>query len=146
MNPPAIMTELNRLGVAVTTDGDRLRIDAPIGCITDELRTAIFSCKAGLIAILTKPTLDTYADREWARFISVAEPVPGRNAWRDPGAMLDRATRAAVAAMDESAAPPAELPDDLKPFADPSDKGSLGYRIHLAKVCCVAVQKQENHK
>lgn len=55
MNAAELIMELGARGVVIEAVGDRLRVDAPKGVITPELRQALASCKAEVLAILTTP-------------------------------------------------------------------------------------------
>ena len=55
MNAAELITELEARGVLIEAAGDRLRVDAPKGAITPELREALAACKAGVLAILNAP-------------------------------------------------------------------------------------------
>ena len=114
MSATAFLAKLHAAGVTVHADGDQLRLDAPRGGLTPEMRSAVKSCKAELLEILKSPkglsageslfspnapgtqvhfieTLtqtsaegETYADREFARFEQVAVPMLGGTGWFDP--------------------------------------------------------------
>jgi hypothetical protein len=49
-----LLAELDTLGVDLTVDGDTLKIDAPAGVLTDDLRQAIKENKAEIISLLRK--------------------------------------------------------------------------------------------
>ncbi|MCH8969901.1 MAG: hypothetical protein IIA66_12380 [Planctomycetes bacterium] len=83
MNATAPLAELADHGIAVHADGTRIRLNAPAGALTPDLLAAVKSCKAELLELLTETAgVTTYADREWARFLSVA--VATSNGLRDP--------------------------------------------------------------
>jgi hypothetical protein len=48
-----IVTMLRSHDVLLTACGDRLRVDAPAGVVSDEMRQAIHQHKAALLALLT---------------------------------------------------------------------------------------------
>jgi hypothetical protein len=52
MNAAELIIELETRGVQIEVTGDRLRVDAPKGAITPELREALVACKAEVLAIL----------------------------------------------------------------------------------------------
>jgi len=52
MNAAELIIELEARGVLIESAGDRLRVDAPKGAITPELREALAACKAEVLAIL----------------------------------------------------------------------------------------------
>ncbi len=85
MTATALLTELADLGITAHADGDRIRLDAPAGALTLDLLTAVKSCKAELLELLTETAgVTTYADREWDRFLSVAVPTPNGLGLYDP--------------------------------------------------------------
>jgi hypothetical protein len=55
MNADELLTELDVRGVLIETTGGRLRVDAPKGAITPELREVLMACKAEVLAILNTP-------------------------------------------------------------------------------------------
>jgi TubC N-terminal docking domain len=55
MNAAELIIELEARGVMIESAGDRLRVDAPKGVITPELREALAACKAEVLAILNTP-------------------------------------------------------------------------------------------
>lgn len=55
MNVAELITELEARGVMIEAAGDRLRVDAPKGAVTLELREALAACKAEVLAILNAP-------------------------------------------------------------------------------------------
>jgi TubC N-terminal docking domain len=52
MNAVELITELRSLGVALEAEGDRLRIEAPKGAVTPELREALTASKDEVIRLL----------------------------------------------------------------------------------------------
>ena len=50
-----LLTELSRLSVKITINGDRLHIDAPAGVLTPQLRAALAEHKPLLLQRLTSP-------------------------------------------------------------------------------------------
>jgi len=52
MTATALLTELRHRGATVTVVGDRLRVEAPVGTITPEIRGALARFKPALLAIL----------------------------------------------------------------------------------------------
>ena len=54
-----LLTELTRLDVQVTADPDRLKVDAPAGALTDELRQAMAEHKAALLRYASYPYVET---------------------------------------------------------------------------------------
>jgi hypothetical protein len=55
MNAAELIIELETRGVLIEAAGGRLRVDAPKGVITPELREALAACKAEVLAILNTP-------------------------------------------------------------------------------------------
>ena len=55
MTAAELITELEARGVLIEVTGDRLRVDAPKGAITPELRAALTARKAEVLAILNTP-------------------------------------------------------------------------------------------
>src|SRR5215218_5386307 len=55
MTPRDLLAELTTLGVRLTVQGERLRVQAPTGVLTDELRQAMTRCKAELMELLSGP-------------------------------------------------------------------------------------------
>lgn len=53
MNATELLIELEARGVLIEAAGDRLRVDAPKGAVTPELREALAACKTEVLAILT---------------------------------------------------------------------------------------------
>jgi len=52
MTPDALLDKLERLNVKVTINGDKLRLEAPAGVLTPEMKEAIRQYKPALIALL----------------------------------------------------------------------------------------------
>ena len=52
MTPDALLDKLERLNVKVTINGDKLRLEAPAGVLTPELKEAVSQQKPALIALL----------------------------------------------------------------------------------------------
>ncbi len=95
MSAEQILTQLRDQDMRLSVTGDRLRVDAPKGAITPELRSMLADHKPELIEALT-PTLIYDADLD----VLV-----------DPEAMEDPRTRAAIAWANGKSAPnpPLEL-------------------------------------
>jgi len=53
MTPIDLLAELERLNVKVSLAGDKLRLEAPAGVLTPELKEALRQHKAALIALLS---------------------------------------------------------------------------------------------
>lgn len=53
MTPQALLSRLAALNVTLTSAGDRLRVEAPAGALTDELRAALAEHKAALLDLLS---------------------------------------------------------------------------------------------
>jgi len=87
MSAAELLTDLQQRGVTITAEGDRLKIKAPRGILTQELRERLAKSKPDIIAALTmpsRPELDAicrkavadYPDVDPARlrrFLEVAE-------------------------------------------------------------------------
>jgi len=52
MTATELLTTLRHLGVTLAPDGDQLRVDAPAGVLTDELRQAMRTHKAALLDLV----------------------------------------------------------------------------------------------
>ncbi|MGD0950447.1 MAG: hypothetical protein ABSA52_23895 [Candidatus Binatia bacterium] len=52
MTAAALLAELRRLGAFLTVVGDKLRVEAPVGTITPEIRETLARFKPALLAIL----------------------------------------------------------------------------------------------
>ena len=59
MTTDELVAETNRLGIALTSNGEKLRVEAPIGALTDELRQALGEHKTEILALLTRSHQDT---------------------------------------------------------------------------------------
>lgn len=55
MNAKEVLDELKRCGVGLEADGEHLRLRAPVGVITDELRRRVLTCKPDLLRLLKAP-------------------------------------------------------------------------------------------
>jgi len=53
MTPAELLAKLERLNVKVSLAGDKLRLEAPAGVLTPELKEALRQHKAALIALLS---------------------------------------------------------------------------------------------
>jgi len=54
MTPLALLETLHKKGVSLAIQGDRLRVDAPAGTLTPELRDALSQYKTSLMTLLSK--------------------------------------------------------------------------------------------
>ncbi|HVQ05684.1 MAG TPA: amino acid adenylation domain-containing protein [Burkholderiaceae bacterium] len=54
MSAPALLAQLESLGVRVTADGERLRVSAAAGQLTDDLKASIAQAKPQLLALLAQ--------------------------------------------------------------------------------------------
>ena len=54
-----LLTELTRLEVQLTVEPDGLKVDAPAGVLTDELRQAMAEHKAALLRYAAYPSVET---------------------------------------------------------------------------------------
>ena len=55
MNAGDLLHQLQALGVVLIPEGDRLRIDAPAGVLTPDLRQALATQKSALLQLLSQP-------------------------------------------------------------------------------------------
>ena len=55
MSAAELLNELKSRGVSLEANGDRLRVDAPRGAITPELRRTLAAHKAELLGLLQRP-------------------------------------------------------------------------------------------
>ena len=56
MTPEALLSRLAALNVTLTAHGDRLRVEAPAGALTAELRAALAEHKPALLDLLSQPS------------------------------------------------------------------------------------------
>ena len=56
MTTDELVAEAYRLGISLIPHGEKLRVEAPMGSLTQELRQALRENKAELIALLTEPS------------------------------------------------------------------------------------------
>ncbi len=54
-----LLTELIRLQVQLSAEADELKVDAPAGALTDELRQAMVEHKAALLRYAASPYVET---------------------------------------------------------------------------------------
>jgi amino acid adenylation domain-containing protein len=54
LSAPALLAQLESLGVRVTADGGRLRVSAAAGQLTEDLKASIAQCKPQLLALLAQ--------------------------------------------------------------------------------------------
>jgi hypothetical protein len=52
MTAAALLAELQRRGASLTANGDKLRVEAPVGTLTPDIREALVRFKPALLAIL----------------------------------------------------------------------------------------------
>ena len=94
MSATPLLAELHAAGITVHADDGQLRLDAPTGAMAPGLLASVKSCKAELLKVLNSTGgpgvgsdssgVDSYADREWERFLSVAVETPDGRGWHDP--------------------------------------------------------------
>ena len=110
MTPATILAELRAAGVTVHADNGQLRLDAPANTLTPKMLADVKGFKQDLLKILPDSSLlpndlggsgarsdgaasaaqvhhttrMSKVDIEWARFISVAEPLADATGWFDP--------------------------------------------------------------
>lgn len=77
----ALMNALHSAGVRVWREGESLRVDAPAGALTGDLRDAMRRHKAGLLALHADPRPDLEDDHHlWVALLAEArriDPAPG---------------------------------------------------------------------
>ena len=61
MTTDELVAETNRLGITLTSNGEKLRVEDPMGALTDELRHALGEHKTEILARLTLLHQDTEA-------------------------------------------------------------------------------------
>jgi len=74
MSTAELLTDLQSRGVTITAEGDRLKIKAPKGTITPELRERLTASKSDIIAALqmpSRPELEAICRRACADFPDV---------------------------------------------------------------------------
>src|SRR5829696_4361487 len=54
MNTRALLDELRTSDVRLAADGDRLHVDAPVGCLTDQMRAVLVENKPRLLQLLER--------------------------------------------------------------------------------------------
>lgn len=90
MTARALLEDLRRQGVLLEADCGRLIVDAPVGAVTDELRSSLVENKRGLIKLLTweRRKLEEANRRGFAAkrsrepgWISLHDPTTGE--WHD---------------------------------------------------------------
>ena len=52
MTPTELVREAHRLGITLAPNGDKLRVEAPVGTLSPELRQALFEHKSEILARL----------------------------------------------------------------------------------------------
>lgn len=86
MSARALLEDLRRRGVNLEADGEGLRVDAPAGTLTDELRAALTENKARLLRLLAweRRKLEEAGRRglviRWSRepgWIALHDPLTG---------------------------------------------------------------------
>jgi amino acid adenylation domain-containing protein/non-ribosomal peptide synthase protein (TIGR01720 family) len=95
MTAVELLSRLRALDITVALHGERLRVNAPEGALTDELRSALVACKAEVVALLRAPSAaDAPIDRAPSgdrplsfaqqRFWFLDQLVPGTAAYHIP--------------------------------------------------------------
>ena len=84
MNAVELLDELGSRGITVTADGDRLKVDAPKGTLTDDLRAELKRHKTALLALLVVPPASTESpDPKWAQAWAEAMIAAGMPRYAD---------------------------------------------------------------
>jgi hypothetical protein len=88
MTAQGVFDRLTSVGVRFSADGGRLRIDAPVGLLTEDDRLALRTHKAALISLLMLSDTSLLADvlalaeaRGWPRLQAGSHTIVGRDAW-----------------------------------------------------------------
>lgn len=69
MTAAVLLTELRNRGASIAVVGDRLRIDAPVGVLSADLRTALAAHKADLLRLLLLDRIEaTWKPGEWLAY------------------------------------------------------------------------------
>ncbi len=76
MTATELLTTLRDLGVTLTPGGDQLRVDAPAGVLTDELRQAMRTHKAALLDLVEAFDERTAIGRDGAMTEEQSAPIP----------------------------------------------------------------------
>ena len=74
MTPEALLSRLAALNVKLTAAGGRLRVEAPAGALTDELRAALAEHKRALLDLLSRPSRGVRRLGGTERRLSSTEP------------------------------------------------------------------------
>lgn len=109
MTAAVLLTELRNRGAFVAVVGDRLRIDAPVGVLSADLRTALAAHKVDLIRLLLLDRIEvTWKPGEWLAYRDRGQLVTAKyagigangkvNLWLADGAV--RAVPAEAIALD----------------------------------------------
>lgn len=56
MNGLELLNQLRAAGVRVWVDGDRLKLDAPAGVLTEQMRADLAAAKGEIFSLLSSPT------------------------------------------------------------------------------------------
>jgi len=131
MTVSEVLQEVRRVGIMLQADMDRLRVNAPKGALTPELRQALLEHKPALLQLLTAPPCPTCGVSDWR-----SSPDGGR--WCVPCVVAGRVPVVAVkvhsAVLDTAIW---VVADDLPQEAWPQD-GAVVYTHaevrHLAQV------------
>lgn len=76
MTLEALLDECAARGITLSAAGDRLKVDAPVGAVTSELRQSLADHKAELLAYLAGPTEQTTSEPEVFTI-----PLEGMSEW-----------------------------------------------------------------
>jgi hypothetical protein len=82
MNPHELLATLRRCGIEISSDGERLRVEAPRGAVTPEVRRTLAEHKPQLIAELTRaaswPSESLEAERRFGAPYARLFPLLGK--------------------------------------------------------------------
>ena len=128
MTGPALATvaEANRRGITLAVRGGKL-VFRPKYRLTPDLLQRLKAHKLEVLAILAmSESLPSDGDPD-SDGAGDSEPWPAERPWWVAGVMAGPTEKPAQSPADD-------LPADLRPFAQPADAGSIGFRSHLARI------------
>jgi hypothetical protein len=117
MTAAELLAELNRRGISLRVQGDRLELDAPRGALTPELRRALADHKAELLRLLADPLADWLA----APVPLHVEPPTSEPTIEDLEALADRMDsylQAGTAALDAAPVEHARIEEACQRLAE----------------------------
>ena len=85
MNALMLYHDLTKRGVRLEADGDRLRVDAPAGVVTEDLKAALSEAKPVLLRLLSRWVAKEEPRRDdGRRFDAMRSKHPGYTSLYDP--------------------------------------------------------------